>query len=392
LYINKPTPVSALIHAATMVTAGVYLLLRISPILEYSSTTLSIIIIIGALTALYSASTAIWQTDIKKVIAYSTCSQLGYLLIAIGSSNESIGIFHLVNHAFFKALLFLSAGCILHTFNDQQDMKKYGGFIHLNPFFYCLILIGSFSLMALPFLTGYTSKDVLIETSFGYYIFLGSLGFWLACFTAIFTAFYSIKILYYTFLSSPNTTGINKWSSIIFISSKSKSFNFNPFEFIPLIFLAIASIIFGLFTLYVINSPYSSFHGNSLFTHPNHISFIDSEFLSYLIKLLPLLCTLIGSSIIILINFNNFKLLHLINTNWFDFFYSYLFVYPFLNFAYYSYKFLDRGFIEFLGPSGIIKYTLYSSSFLANADTGIISHYTINIILALLLIIWIQSL
>jgi NADH-ubiquinone oxidoreductase chain 5 len=423
-----PTPVSALIHAATMVTAGVYLLLRISPILEYSSTSLSIIIIIGALTALYSASTAIWQTDIKKIIAYSTCSQLGYLFIAIGCSNQSIGIFHLVNHAFFKALLFLAAGSILHTFNDQQDIKKYGGFIHLNPLFYSLVLIGSCSLMALPFLTGYTSKDVLIETSFGHYIFLGSLGFWWACFTAILTAFYSIKILYYTFLSSPNTTGFNKSLYITSFNKPKflKSYNvteslnstgFNKhstheceshlklvssplvfvstrvyfFEFSPLILLAISSIIFGFFTSFIINSPYSSFYGNCLFTHPNHISFIDSEFLSYFIKLFPLFCTLIGSSIIIFFQVTNVTVLHHINTNWFDFFYSYFFLYPSLNFAYYTYKFLDKGFIEFLGPSGIIKSTLFSSSFLANADTGVISNYTINLILALLLIFWIQT-
>ena len=176
-------------------TAGVYLLLRLSPLLEFSSTSLAIITLIGSFTALYSAITALWQTDIKKVIAYSTCSQLGYLLIAIGCSNQSIGLFHLINHAFFKALLFLSAGSILHTYNDQQDMRKMGGIIHFNPFIYTLVIIASFSLMALPFLTGYTSKDILIETAFGRYIFISSLGFIWACLTAILTAFYSIKLI-----------------------------------------------------------------------------------------------------------------------------------------------------------------------------------------------------
>jgi NADH-ubiquinone oxidoreductase chain 5 len=382
-----PTPVSALIHAATMVTAGVYLLLRLSPLLEFSSTSLSIIIIIGALTALYSASTAIWQNDIKKVIAYSTCSQLGYLLIAIGCSNQSIGLFHLINHAFFKALLFLSAGCVLHTLNDQQDMRKMGGLIYLNPLIYCLVLIGSLSLMALPFLTGYTSKDILIETAFGHYLFLSSLGFWWACLTAILTAFYSVKLIKLTFLSYPN-------SSYSRYNFNNYTYNPSSFDIFPLILLAIASIIFGYLTYFIINSPYSSFYGNNLFIHPNHISYIDSEFIPFYVKLFPLICTIVGSISIIFIHLYNklFINISLLNTNWFDFFYSYLFIYPLFNFAYYCYKLLDRGFIEFLGPSGIVKSSFFYSNFLVKTDTGVISHYTLNIVLAFILIgIWIQS-
>jgi NADH-ubiquinone oxidoreductase chain 5 len=382
-----PTPVSALIHAATMVTAGVYLLLRLSPLLEFSSTSLSIIIIIGALTALYSASTAIWQNDIKKVIAYSTCSQLGYLLIAIGCSNQSIGLFHLVNHAFFKALLFLSAGCVLHTLNDQQDMRKMGGLIYFNPLIYCLVLIGSLSLMALPFLTGYTSKDILIETAFGHYVFLSSLGFWWACLTAILTAFYSVKLIKLTFLSYPNSTYIRH-------NYNHYTYNITSFDIFPLIFLAIASIIFGYLTNFIINSPYSSFFGNNLFIHPNHISLIDSEFIPFYVKLFPLICTIFGSITIIFIHLYNklFIKISTIDTNWFDYFYSYLFIYPSFNIAYYCYKLLDRGFFEYLGPSGIVKSSFFYSNFLAKTDTGVISHYTLNIVLAFILLgIWIQS-
>ena len=149
-----PTPVSALIHAATMVTAGVFAILRSSPILEYSNTGLFIIAIMGALTAFLAASIGVVQHDLKKVIAYSTCSQLGYMIFACGLSNYSVSIFHLMNHGFFKALLFLSAGSVIHAMSDEQDMRKMGGLIKLIPVTYIMILIGSLSLMGFPFLTG----------------------------------------------------------------------------------------------------------------------------------------------------------------------------------------------------------------------------------------------
>jgi len=146
-----PTPVSALIHAATMVTAGVFLLARCSPIFEYSSSSLFIVTVFGALTSFFGATTALVQNDIKKVIAYSTCSQLGYMIFICGLSHYTIGVFHLFNHAFFKALLFLSAGSIIHAMDDEQDFRKYGGLRKILPFTYAAIVIGSFSLMGFPF-------------------------------------------------------------------------------------------------------------------------------------------------------------------------------------------------------------------------------------------------
>jgi NADH-ubiquinone oxidoreductase chain 5 len=161
-----PTPVSALIHAATMVTAGVFLLIRSSPILEYAPNALFIIVIIGSLTALFAATIGLVQIDIKKVIAYSTCSQLGYMVFAFGLSNYSVSLFHLFNHGFFKALLFLSAGSVIHAMMDEQDMRKLGGLIRSLPFTYSMMLIGSLSLMGFPVLTGYYSKDAILELSF----------------------------------------------------------------------------------------------------------------------------------------------------------------------------------------------------------------------------------
>src|SRR6201996_5534406 len=150
-----PTPVSALIHAATMVTAGVFLIIKCSFLFEYVPNLLAIIAIIGALTAFFSATVALVQNDIKKVIAYSTCSQLGYMIFACGLSNYHASLFHLVNHAFFKALLFLSAGAIIHSLSNEQDMRKFGGLAVLLPFTSIMLLIGSLSLMGFPFLTGF---------------------------------------------------------------------------------------------------------------------------------------------------------------------------------------------------------------------------------------------
>jgi len=164
-----PTPVSALIHAATMVTAGVFILLRCSFLLEYSETILTIITIFGALTAFMAATIGVVQNDLKRVIAYSTCSQLGYMVFSIGLSNYSISLFHLMNHAFFKALLFLSAGSVIHAMSDEQDMRKMGGLFKLIPISYIMIFIGSLSLMGFPFLTGFYSKDMLLELTYGVY-------------------------------------------------------------------------------------------------------------------------------------------------------------------------------------------------------------------------------
>jgi len=162
-----PTPVSALIHAATMVTAGVFLIIRMSPFFEYTPSILLIIVLIGSITAFFTSTIGLTQNDLKKVIAYSTCSQLGYMVMICGFSQYNSGLFHLVNHGFFKALLFLSAGSIIHALSDEQDFRKMGGMNLLTPFSYGCIIVGSISLMGLPFLTGFYSKDLIIELIYG---------------------------------------------------------------------------------------------------------------------------------------------------------------------------------------------------------------------------------
>jgi NADH-ubiquinone oxidoreductase chain 5 len=198
-----PTPVSALIHAATMVTAGVFLIIRMSPFFENTPTILIIVVLLGSITAFFTSTIGLTQNDLKKVIAYSTCSQLGYMVMICGFSQYNTGLFHLVNHGFFKALLFLSAGSIIHALSDEQDFRKMGGMNFITPFTYSCIIIGSLSLMGLPFLTGFYSKDLIIELIYGEHYLRFAL--WLGVLSASITAFYSLRLVNFTFFNSPQT-------------------------------------------------------------------------------------------------------------------------------------------------------------------------------------------
>lgn len=186
-----PTPVSALIHAATLVTAGIFLIIRCSLLFEQSLVSLFFITIMGALTGFFASSVGLVQNDLKRVIAYSTCSQLGYMVFACGLSHYSVALFHLVNHALFKALLFLSAGCIIHGISDEQDLRKMGGFVKFFPISFVMILIGSLSLTGIPFLTGFYSKDLILEVALSRYSLIGNFAYFLGCSAALFTSFYS---------------------------------------------------------------------------------------------------------------------------------------------------------------------------------------------------------
>lgn len=197
-----PTPVSALIHAATMVTAGVFLIIRANSLFEASPFALVVITTFGAFTAFFAATIGAVQSDLKKIIAYSTCSQLGYMVMVCGLSNYSVGLFHLVNHGFFKALLFLGAGSVVHAAQDEQDLRKFGGLLRPLPLTYVFLLIGSLSLAGFPFLTGFYSKDLILELTFGRYYLV--FAFWLAGLAACLTAYYSARLLLLTFVVRTN--------------------------------------------------------------------------------------------------------------------------------------------------------------------------------------------
>lgn len=198
-----PTPVSALIHAATMVTAGVFLVARMSPVFEYAPVALEIVTIVGALTAFVAATIGLTQFDIKRVIAYSTMSQLGYMFFALGVSAYGAAMFHLVTHAFFKALLFLGAGSVIHALSDEQDMRKMGGIWRLIPATYVLMWIGSLALAGIPFFAGYYSKDIILEAAFADHSPVGLFAFWMGIAAAVMTAFYSWRLIFMTFHGAP---------------------------------------------------------------------------------------------------------------------------------------------------------------------------------------------
>lgn len=201
-----PTPVSALIHAATMVTAGVFLIARMSPLYEYAPDALMVVTIVGGTTAFVAATIGLTQFDIKRVIAYSTMSQLGYMFFALGVSAYSAAMFHLVTHAFFKALLFLGAGSVIHAMSDEQDMRKMGGIWKKIPWTYGLMWIGSLALAGIPFFAGYYSKDIVLEAAWADHTWFGTMAYWLGIAAALMTAFYSWRLLIMTFHGTPRAS------------------------------------------------------------------------------------------------------------------------------------------------------------------------------------------
>lgn len=369
-----PTPVSALIHAATLVTAGVYLLLRSSPLIEYGPTALIAITWIGAITAFFAASTGLIQNDLKRVIAYSTCSQIGYLFIACGLSSYNTALFHLVNHAFFKALLFLAAGAVLHATYDQQDQRRLGGLIGFLPFTYTAIIIGSLSLMALPFITGFYSKDLILEIAYSQYLFHGYIAYWFGTISAFITAFYSFRLISLTFLTYPNA---NK-------NTYSNAHDASITVIIPLTILSILAIFFGYLFKDLFVGVGTDFFGNSLFIQPNNISIIEAEFASPIImKLLPIFITIIGASLAIylynnqyhyLINLTNNKLGYLsyrfFNKEYFiDVIVNHYIINFNIKLGYIISKVIDRGIVEILGPQGFSTNLNKTSHNISNLDT-----------------------
>lgn len=375
-----PTPVSALIHAATMVTAGVFLIIRTSPIFEYAPNALMVVTFVGAITAFFAATTGLLQNDLKRVIAYSTCSQLGYMVFACGLSNYSVSMFHLMNHAFFKALLFLSAGSVIHAMSDEQDMRKMGGLINIIPFTYSMMLIGSLSLMGFPFLTGFYSKDVILELAYAKYTIDGTVAHWLGTISAFFTSFYSFRLLYLTFLNDSNAY---------------KEYLKNSHEApllmaIPLVILAFGSIFVGYITKDMLIGLGTNFWGNSLFTLPQNVSLIESEFIPYWIKLIPVLFSISGAILafilyhfyanylfIFKVSYLGRKLYSFLSKKWyFDKIYNDFIVQKFLDFGYnISFKTLDRGIIEVIGPYGIVKTIGNLTRVITNLQSGYIYHY-----------------
>ena len=373
-----------------MVTAGVYLLMRTSPLIEYSSTVLVLCLWIGAITTVFSSLIGLFQQDIKKVIAYSTMSQLGIMVIAVGLSSYNLAIFHLVNHAFYKGLLFLGAGAVIHAWADNQDFRKYGGLRPFLPLTYSVMLIASLSLVAFPFMTGFYSKDFILESTYGQFYFSSTVIYFIATIGAMFTTLYSVKVLYLTFLTNPNGPLI----------SYKQVHEGDIFMSIPLIILALFSIFFGYLTNDIFVGLGSSFFAdNSLFIHPTHEILLDTEFaVPSLFKLLPLIFTISLTAISIVISefFSNvlisFKFSRF-GYNIFSFFNQRFLIELFYNkyitgnifkLGGQTTKVLDKGSVELVGPFGLEKLLVSLSKNISSLDTGVTTSYALYILIGLI--------
>nr|YP_010437980.1 NADH dehydrogenase subunit 5 [Geum urbanum]UTB64313.1 NADH dehydrogenase subunit 5 [Geum urbanum] len=382
-----PTPVSASIHAATMVTAGVFMIARCSPLFEYPPTALIVITSAGATTSFLAATTGILQNDLKRVIAYSTCSQLGYMIFACGISNYSVSVFHLMNHAFFKALLFLSAGSVIHAMSDEQDMRKMGGLASSFPFTYAMMLMGSLSLIGFPFLTGFYSKDVILELAYTKYTISGNFAFWLGSVSVLFTSYYSFRSLFLTFLVPTNSFG----RDILRCHDA-------PIPMaIPSILLALGSLFVGYL------AKVSNFWANSPFVLPKNEILAESEFAAPTItKLIPIPFSTSGASVAYNVNpvadqfqrafqtstFCN-RLYSFFNKRWFfDQVLNDFLVRSFLRFGYeVSFEALDKGAIEILGPYGISYTFRRLAERISQLQSGFVYHYAFAMLLGLTLFV-----
>jgi proton-translocating NADH-quinone oxidoreductase chain L len=383
-----PTPVSALIHAATMVTAGVFLIVRCSFLFELSSFSLNAILLVGSVTTFFSSTVGLFQNDIKKIIAYSTCSQLGYMIFACGLSSYDVAMFHLSNHAFFKALLFLAAGSVIHALNDEQDLRRFGGLKLKLPLSYAVMLIGSLALMGFPFLSGFYSKDVILELAYAKSTSWGFFSYILGTLSVFSTAFYSTRLLYLVFLAEPNGHRIT-------------IFNANEPGFkmvVTLCILSFFSIFIGYLTKELFIGFGTSFWNNSIFILPINNLLIDVEFISLFYKLLPLFFSLLGaffayslyffySNPLFIIKlssiFNQFYTF--LNRRWyFDRVYNQFFSQNILDFSFnFSYKEVDRGVLEQFGPFGLVQLIKTLSSNSKVFQNGSVFHYLFIFLLLL---------
>lgn len=378
-----PTPVSALIHAATMVTAGVFLVARCSYIFEYCPNILVMITVIGSITCVFAGTIAIAQDDIKKVIAYSTCSQLGYMFFACGVSAYQAGIMHLFTHAFFKALLFLAAGSVIHALHHEQDMKKMGGIWNKIPFTYSFFVIGSLALMGVYPLAGYFSKDLILESAYASGTSYGHLAYWLGLFAAFLTAGYSARVLYLTF---HGTSRLSK-------KEIEKAHESPITMLLPMGFLAVLAIISGFVAVNILQmDEIEGYFGRSLLNHAHH-SLEHAHHVPDLIKLLPSILGISATLIVLIIFSRNyaesikrgFKYVYnfLSNKYYIDEIYNSLFVKPTDSLAKLSWKGVDVNFIDNGGPNYAANISRMLAGYASRLQTGYMYSYVFYILFAI---------
>ena len=381
--LEGPTPVSGFIHAATMVTAGVFLVVRCSPIFEYSPLALNLVTIIGMSTAFFAATIALVQDDIKKIIAYSTCSQLGYMFFAAGVGAYNVAMFHLFTHAFFKALLFLGSGSVIHSFKNEQNINAMGGVWKKLPYTWALMVIGTLALTGFPFLSGFYSKDAIIEFA---YLSGSSSGYFAAgigIFTAFLTSIYSWRLMFKTFHGNYNNKSID-----------SSSMHESPLiMIIPLIILAIGAIFSGFLfkDLFIGVDSSGNFWKDSIFfleplsiDHPPLWFIVFTPILVILSIPTAYYFFIMNKKFTNEIVKGNLPLYDFLKNKWyFDEIYEYLFVRPSKKIGLYFWKKIDLRFIDRFGPDGISSLIKIISSITVKFQNGFIYHYAFVMLLGL---------
>jgi len=385
-----PTPVSALIHAATMVTAGVFMVCRLSPVIEYAPVALDIITIVGALTAIFAATVGMTQFDIKRVIAYSTCSQLGYMFFAAGVSAYPAAMFHLTTHAFFKALLFLGAGSVIHALSDEQDLRKMGGIWRQVPVTYAMMWIGSLALAGFPFFAGFYSKDMILEAAFAAHTGVGQLAFWLGCAAALLTAFYSWRLLIMAFHGTPRASA--DVMSHVHESPK--------VMLLPLVPLALGAIFAGFvgYEMFV-GHDYQQFWGDAIFILPEHQAMENAHHVPKWVKLLPIFLAASGVALAYLAYsmmpsipgkvVSLFKPVHnfFFNKWYFDELYDAIFVKPSVKIGAMLWQRGDKATIDGFGPDGITAMVLRISQTASRLQSGYVYHYAFAMMIGIVVLL-----
>jgi len=385
-----PTPVSALIHAATMVTAGVFMVCRLSPMFEFAPDAKMVVTVVGAATAFFAATVGLVQNDIKRVIAYSTCSQLGYMFFAAGVGAYGAAMFHLFTHAFFKALLFLCAGSVIHAMSDEQDMRRMGGIWKLVPYTYALMWIGSLALAGIPFFAGYYSKDIILESAFAAHTGAGTFAFWVGIGAALMTAFYSWRLLLMTFHNETRAD-----------HETYHHVHESPWIMLaPLVVLAIGALFSGYLGYeYFVGHDMEHFWGASVFFAPdNHVPHAVHEVDTW-VKLAPLEVGILGIALAYLLYMfrreiparlaGTFGGLYrfLLNKWYFDELYEAVFVRPAKALGFGLWKGGDGAIIDGLGPDGIASVSQAVARKAARLQSGYVYHYAFAMLIGVVILV-----
>jgi NADH-quinone oxidoreductase subunit L len=384
-----PTPVSALIHAATMVTAGVFLMSRMSPLMDYAPGALAFVAVIGGTTALFAATIGCAQNDIKRVIAYSTCSQLGYMFVAAGVGAYQASMFHLLAHAFFKALLFLAAGSVIHAMSDEQDMRKMGGIWKLIPLTYIVMWIGNLALAGVPPFSGYYSKDAILEAAWASHTLSGHYGFWCGLIAAFLTAFYSWRLLIMTFHGKPRAD-----------HHTMEHVHESPWVMTgPLVLLAIGAVFVGMsFHEQVLGADWKAFWGNSIQIAPTNHVLADMEDVPLLVSIGPTILGVLGIALAYLFYMfrpgipvalaGQFGAIYrfVLNKWYFDELYAAVVVGPLMRLASFLWKVGDGQIIDGI-PNGIASLTSDGSQQIVKLQTGSVAQYAFVMLIGLVALV-----